>query len=380
MSSADTISTAVARSNIQVARVLNRIRRLGLQVSLEKTEAIVFYGKNKPPRIVRLNVDGKDIEAKPTLKYLGIMLDGRLNFRPHFEYVENKIAKVNRALGRLMPNLRGPNESKRKLYAQVVLSILLYGAPIWNEAFMASKSSQIIINRVLRTLAIRVVSGYRTISLDAALLLARIPPVYLLANARRRVYDRVKDLWNSNRWSKKAESEIKVDENLLLYRQWEVYCENPNLAGARTRDAILPHFQEWIGRKHGNISFRITQLLTGHGCFGTYLYRIGKVPEPYCEHCNVQNEEDSPEHTLEDCKAWEENRNKLCEKLEVNLDMLTLEKLIQQVLRSKGKWEALAEFANTVMLRKEVAERARQEEEARRVNNTLPDGSGSEDS
>ncbi|KAL6417489.1 hypothetical protein ACFW04_012695 [Cataglyphis niger] len=216
----------------QVARVLNRIRRLGLQVSLEKTEAIVFYGKNKPPRIVRLNVDGKDIEAKPTLKYLGIMLDGRLNFRPHFEYVENKIAKVNRALGRLMPNLRGPNESKRKLYAQVVLSILLYGAPIWNEAFMASKSSQIIINRVLRTLAIRVVSGYRTISLDAALLLARIPPVYLLANARRRVYDRVKDLWNSNRWSKKAESEIKVDENLLLHRQWEVYCENPNLAGA----------------------------------------------------------------------------------------------------------------------------------------------------
>ncbi|KAL6418575.1 hypothetical protein ACFW04_011993 [Cataglyphis niger] len=359
MSSADTISTAVARSNIQVARVLNRIRRLGLQVSLEKTEAIVFYGKNKPPRIIRLNVDGKDIEAKPTLKYLGIMLDGRLNFRPHFEYVENKIAKVNRALGRLMPNLRGPNESKRKLYAQVVLSILLYGAPIWNEAFMASKSSQIIINRILRTLAIRVVSGYRTISLDAALLLARIPPVYLLANARRRVYDRVKDLWNSNKWSKKAESEIKVDENLLLYRQWEVYCENSNLAGARTRDAILPHFQEWIGRKHGNISFRITQLLTGHGCFGTYLYRIGKVPEPYCEHCNVQNEEDSPEHTLEDCKAWEENRNKLCEKLEVNLDMLTLEKLIQQVLRSKGKWEALAEFANTVMLRKEVAERAR---------------------
>ncbi|KAL6417446.1 hypothetical protein ACFW04_012728 [Cataglyphis niger] len=137
MSSADTISTAIARSNIQVARVLNRIRRLGLQVSLEKTEAIVFYGKNKPPRIVRLNVDGKEIEAKPTLKYLGIMLDGRLNFRPHFE-----------ALGRLMPNLRGPNESKRKLYAQVVLSILLYGAPIWNEAFMASKSSQIIINRV----------------------------------------------------------------------------------------------------------------------------------------------------------------------------------------------------------------------------------------
>ncbi|XP_050450420.1 uncharacterized protein LOC126850972 [Cataglyphis hispanica] len=349
MSSADTISTAIARSNIQVARVLNRIRRLGLEVSVEKTEAIVFYGKNRPPRTVRLQVDREDIEAKPTLKYLGIMLDGRFNFRPHFEYVEDKIGKVNRALGRLMPNLRGPNENKRRLYAQVVLSIFLYGAPVWNEAFVASRSSQITINRVL-------------------------------PNTRRRVYDRTKDLRNSNRWSKKAELEIKTDEDLLLRRQWEVYCENPNLAGARTREAILPHFQEWISRKHGSSSFRTTQLLTGHGCFGTYLYRIGKASMPYCEHCNVQNVEDSPEHTLRDCTAWEENRNKLCESLEVNVDTLSLEKIIQQVLCSKEKWEAFAEFANVVMLRKEVAERARQEEEARRVNNTLLDGSGSDDS
>ncbi|XP_050452160.1 uncharacterized protein LOC126851863 [Cataglyphis hispanica] len=279
-----------------------------------------------------------------------------------------------------MPNLRGPNENKRRLYAQVVLSIFLYGAPVWNEAFVASRSSQITINRVLRTLAIRVIAGYRTISLDAALLLARIPPTYLLANTRRRVYDRTKDLRNSNRWSKKAELEIKMDEDLLLRRQWEVYCENPNLAGARTREAILPHFQEWISRKHGSSLLRTTQLLTGHGCFGTYLYRIGKALMPYCEHCNVQNVEDSPEHTLRDCTAWEENRNKLCESLEVNVDTLTLEKIIQLVLCSKEKWEAFAEFANVVMLRKEVVERARQEEEARRVNNTLLDGSGSEDS
>ncbi|KAL6416348.1 hypothetical protein ACFW04_013547 [Cataglyphis niger] len=116
-------------------------------------------------------------------------------------------------------------------------------------------------------------------------------------------------------------------------------------SGWRTyRDAILPHFQEWIGRKHGNISFRITQLLTGHGCFGTYLHRIGKVPEPYCDTamCKMRKTLQSTHWKI--CKAWEENRNKLCEKLEVNLDMLTLEELIQQVLRSKGKWEALAEL------------------------------------
>lgn len=126
MSSADTIGTAVARGNIQVTQVLNRIRRLGLEVAVEKTEAIVFYGKNKPPRSVKLQIGSKQVEARSTLKYLGIVLDSRFTFRPHFEYVEGKIAKVNGALGRLMPNLRGPSETKRRLYAQVVLSVFLY--------------------------------------------------------------------------------------------------------------------------------------------------------------------------------------------------------------------------------------------------------------
>lgn len=54
MSSADTIGMAVARSNIQAAQVLNRIRRLGLKVAVEKTEAIIFYGKNRPSRSVKL--------------------------------------------------------------------------------------------------------------------------------------------------------------------------------------------------------------------------------------------------------------------------------------------------------------------------------------
>lgn len=211
------------------------------------------------------------------------MLDSRFTFRPHFEYVEGKIAKVNRALGRLMSNLRGPSETKRKLYAQVVLSVFLYGAPLWNEAFVASRSAQMIINRVMRTLAIRIIAGYRTISLEAALLLARIPPAYLMANMRRRIYDRVKDLRNNDRWSKKIEDELKADENMLLRRQWELHIENPNLAGLRTREAILPHFQEWMDRRHGNILFRIIQLMTGHGCFGTYLHRIGKVATSYCE-------------------------------------------------------------------------------------------------
>lgn len=236
MASADTIGTAIARANMQIALVLNRIKRLDLHVSPDKTEAIVFFGKNKPIGNIYVQVGDERVLVGQSLKYLGVMLDSKLTFRPHFEYIEQKIAKVHRALGRLMPNLRGPGEKKR-LYANVILSILMDAAPIWNEAFMVSRSSQRVINRTIRSLAIRILSGFQTISLEAALLLARIPLAYLLANMRRRVYDRVKDLRTSGRWSLKGAKEIKVDEELLLRRQWEIHLRNPNLSGARIRDS-----------------------------------------------------------------------------------------------------------------------------------------------
>jgi len=44
------------------------------------------------------------------------------------------VGAVARALHRITPNLRGLSERRRKLYANVVLSVVLYAAPIWGEA------------------------------------------------------------------------------------------------------------------------------------------------------------------------------------------------------------------------------------------------------
>ncbi|KMQ90129.1 reverse transcriptase [Lasius niger] len=52
------------------------------------------------------------------MKYLGVFIDSRWSFEDHFSYVADKVSKVTRALGRLMPNLRGPREDKRNLYSK----------------------------------------------------------------------------------------------------------------------------------------------------------------------------------------------------------------------------------------------------------------------
>jgi len=98
---------------------------------LEKTEAILFRGRRRLDYTDPLiRVRGAFIRVSPYIKYLGVMLDTKLNFKHHFQYVDGKIGKVTRALGKLMPNLRGPIEKKRRLYASIIEAVALYAAPI----------------------------------------------------------------------------------------------------------------------------------------------------------------------------------------------------------------------------------------------------------
>lgn len=73
--------------------------------------------------------------------------------------IEEKAVKISRALRRLMPNLKGPSECKRKLYVETVKSVLLYGAPIWSDELQRSREAMRGLDRVMRTLSLRAVSA-----------------------------------------------------------------------------------------------------------------------------------------------------------------------------------------------------------------------------
>jgi len=107
-------------------------------------------------------------------------------------------------------------------------------------------------------------------------------------------------------------------------------------------------------RSWGGISFHVTQLLTGHGCFGTYWHRIGKEVDPSCWQCSSGC--DSPEHTLEWCPVWGVQRAELCEVVGPDVSLPTV---VRRMCKEKAAWVALARFATCVMSRKEEAERVR---------------------
>ncbi|KAA5586394.1 reverse transcriptase family protein, partial [Pseudomonas aeruginosa] len=68
-----------------VALVVGRIRRLGLDVALNKSEALWFHGPRRaPPVDTHIVVGGVRIGVGVQLKYLGLVLDSRWAFRAHF--------------------------------------------------------------------------------------------------------------------------------------------------------------------------------------------------------------------------------------------------------------------------------------------------------
>ena len=91
------------------------------------------------------------------------MIDNRLNFREHITQVSDKASKVQGALSRIMPNVGGPKFKSRVLLPRVVISILLYAAPIWSKA-LEIQNRRKIISSVYRISALRTICGYRNFS------------------------------------------------------------------------------------------------------------------------------------------------------------------------------------------------------------------------
>lgn len=255
------------RAEVQTAITIRKIKTLSLKVAAEKTEIVAFRKRRSPEMELTLEIEDKHIRSKQEMKYLGIIVDSELSFMKHLKYTQEKVNRTNGALCKIMPNLRGPDETRRKLYAYVVTSIVMYGAPVWAEEITTKKEALRILRHMQKRIALRVISAYRTVSYDAATIIARMPPYHLTAMLRCRTYQRVSSAKLNNSWDRGTEKQIFEEENARLRADWKLFAERIQASGNFTRNIILPEWNRWLDRKHGSVNFRLTQALTGHGVF-----------------------------------------------------------------------------------------------------------------
>ncbi|CAH0713407.1 unnamed protein product, partial [Brenthis ino] len=359
----DTLVTARGRSYEEAVRlatvgtnlVVDRIGMLGLRVSVSKTEALLFHGPRRgAPRNACLRVQGRMVEVRAQMKYLGLTLDGRWTFRVHFAQLTPRLIGAASALGRLLPNVGGPGSHCRRLYAGIVRSMALYGAPVWIDALSAPNRAQ--LRKAQRVLAVRAVRGYRTVSFTAATLLAGDPPWELQAEVLAEVYQfRASERARGERPAREGVARIRRLADEALIRRWWEDLGTP-AAGSATVGAVRPFLSRWVRRPHGVLTFRLTQMLTGHGCFGKYLCQVARrEPLPACHECGAS--EDTSHHTLAVCAAWAPQRHAL---MAVVGGDLSLRSVVGAMLRDERSWSAMVSFSEAVISLKETAERERE--------------------
>lgn len=337
----------------------------GLRLAPEKSECVVLTNK-KAYRNPDLHIQGCHIPVERAIRYLGVRLDTRLSFVDHATSVAAEARKAATALGRLMPNVGGPSQSKGKLLMSVVHSRLLYGAEVWADSSAKTQKSSNALLQAQRCAALKVARCYRTVSDMAALVLARMPPVTLLAGARKRTAAA----------KNTGAVLVKRDTTDDVIRRWQSLWDSTKKASWTKR--LIPDLSRWWQCGPREVIYHMSQALSGHGCFQNYLWTRDKTLSPACPHCTA--EIDDVEHTVFVCFFWSAERKEVEQSLgrpvrpEDVMDLLcgpsAAELPAEPPLRGKilvaaGRREAqFLDMVEAIMGCKEELERARQREAA----------------
>ena len=188
----------------------------------------------------------------------------------------------------------------------------------------------------------------------------------LLALERGRVYVRTRAALDRGfHLIAEAKQRLCEAERRVNIAGWQDQLGNPASCGTWTTKAIRPLLTQWLEREHGLI--RMTQVLTGHGCFGGYLRRIQREPTERCHHCTSGR--DTARHTLEYCTAW---ANERCVLRMIIGGRVSLSAVVRSMVESRAGWEAVSSFCESVMSQKEDDEWFRREEALSLVLRGIP--------
>ena len=120
------------KSNVEAAMraVTEWAEQAEIKLNTSKTE-IISIGQIK---IDKLQIWESEVKVRNSLKYPGVQIDEKLNFKNHVEYLENKTKKL---LLRVQPMCwtkeRLKLRDKLRLFRQVFRPMITYGHEIWFE-------------------------------------------------------------------------------------------------------------------------------------------------------------------------------------------------------------------------------------------------------
>jgi hypothetical protein len=106
-----------------------------MKVNLSKTSYIYFTGRAHNDAFISNGIDislnGTRISRVESFDYLGLLIDEKLNFKPHLEFIRSRILSTSFAIKRIRPFIT--LHTAKQLYFSRIQSLLIYLNSCWNR-------------------------------------------------------------------------------------------------------------------------------------------------------------------------------------------------------------------------------------------------------
>ena len=123
-----------------------------LSLNLSKTKFMIFGNRNKNDEI-QLEIDEVRIERVYEIKFLGVIIDHRLSWKPHTKYLCSKLARTVGILGKVRHIL--DRKPLHTLYNSLVDPYLAYCVEVWGNTYKSTLTKIC----TLQKRAVRILNG-----------------------------------------------------------------------------------------------------------------------------------------------------------------------------------------------------------------------------
>ncbi|XP_067118869.1 uncharacterized protein [Centruroides vittatus] len=216
------------RANNVLLKISEWCQNVKLNINYNKCRVVVFPKANPLKKGPSIRINNTKIKNATSVKYLGIVLDQKLNWTEHVHHIYEKAVKTAQALKTISRNRWGYGPSTtRTLYSAALEPLITYGAEVWG-----SSVSRIHIKRKLlsiqRILAISIAKAYRTAPTEALLVIDHILPIDL----------KIKQIYIRYNLTKLVNNQINMDQFCTTFAKTDCFEDLKSLATFAHKNGI----------------------------------------------------------------------------------------------------------------------------------------------
>lgn len=284
-----------------------------LKISASKTTAMLVKGRLDKNRLPIIKMDKVNIKFKTEMKYLGLILDDKMNFIEHTKYLRNKMTNLVMAIRRIAREKWGiKRHIIEVLYNAVALPIVTYGATGWcdkvehstvRRSLMATQRSILLLLtkacKTTATVSMQVIAGKLPLDLEI-----------IRKGLAGKVKRKINVTWKQYNFNTELneDKELKMELELLdneikteWQRRWEMESRG------RETFKFIKDVQFVDDRKWFKPARELVYIITGYGPIKSSLKKRNLIEDGNCDACG---KEETVEHMIYDCNLYRDIRTR----------------------------------------------------------------------